>query len=88
MNRHPSGCAFCWNNAYTAPFCSTQKLACPLKKAAFVHCSTPLLLIENVVVISPAIVLGTNGAAPTPADVEYVYTVPLMVAVNDPFVAL
>ena len=84
MNRQPSGWAPCANTAYTVPFCTTQKLACPLKKAALVHCRIPLLLIENIVVMLPGMVLGTNGAAPIPGDVEYAYTVPLIVAVNDP----
>jgi hypothetical protein len=42
----------------------------------------------NVVVIDPGTVLGTNGAYLTPAEVEYVYTTPLTVAVNTPFLAV
>ena len=39
---------------------STQKRAFPLKKAAFVHCKVPVLLKENVVVMSPGVVLGVK----------------------------
>lgn len=43
--------------------------------------------MENVVAMDPGIVLGKNWAALTPEEVEYVYTVPLTVAVRMPFLA-
>jgi hypothetical protein len=44
--------------------------------------------IVKDVVIDPGTVLGTNGAKRTPVEVEYVYTTPLTVAVNTPFLAV
>jgi len=42
----------------------------------------------KAVVIDPGTVLGKNGAKATPAEVEYVYTTPLTVAVNTPFLVV
>ena len=54
------GWAPCWKTATTMPEGSTQKRALPLKKELLVHCKVPVLLKENVVVMSPGVVLGVK----------------------------
>ena len=56
-NIQEMGCAPCWKTATSAPEGSTQNRAFPLKNAGLVHSRVPVLLTENVVVISPGAVV-------------------------------
>ena len=70
MYKHPSGCEFSWNTAYTVPLLNAQNDAWPLKKAEFVQVKTWLSPSENVCVILPGMVEGMKRANDTPDDVE------------------
>lgn len=71
------------NTAYTVPLRSEQNMAWPLSNAGFIQFNMPLL-IENEFWMVPGIVLGVKGSYSTPSLVEYVYTMPFVVAVSTP----
>ena len=60
MKTQDKGCAPCWKTATRTPEGSTQNSAFPLKKLGLVHSRVPVLLKENVVVMSPGFVLGAK----------------------------
>lgn len=70
------GCAPCWKTATITPEGSTQKSAFPLKKLGLVQSRVPVLLKENVVVMSPGVVLGAKYSYVSPVFAENCATVP------------